>query len=381
MSRDHVVIVGASTAGLLAAYLLAKERIPVQLYDERESLGQPHRTLIVTSKLIQVLGFVPHGAILNRVNRIELVSARRRSIVELGQADLVIERQKLIELLAKKASEEGAEIHLGFKFLGFEDEGERLVASLANHARGETLDVVTNVLIGADGALSDVAQAAARDSRETVAIAQAKVMLTEKNSADCVKVWFDKRRTEFFYWLIPESKRTGVIGLIAKNTREAMEGLEEFLPSQRCEVVEFQSAQVSLHKSFLELSRSVSKSRILLIGDAGGQVKATTVGGVVAGLRGARAAVKAVVGQTPYRKTVRPLKRELDLHSLMRAILTGFGDGDYDLLLESLNPGTKGVLGRYNRDELKQALFRLLVAQPRLLFLAAKSLLRMRNLE
>jgi len=61
--------------------------------------------------------------------------------------------------------------------------------------------------------------------------------------------------------------------------------------------------------------------------------------------------------------------------------LTGFGDGDYDLLLESLNLRTKGVLGRYNRDELKQALFRLLVAQPRLLFLAAKSLLRMRNLE
>ena len=381
MSKNHVVIVGASTAGLFAAYLLAKERIPVQLYDERESLGQPYRTLIVTSKLIQVLGFVPHEAILDRVNRIELVSAHRRSIVELGQADLVIERQKLIELLAKKASQEGAAIHLGFKFLGFEDEGERVVASLANHARGETRHVVTNVLIGADGALSDVAQAAARDSRETVAIAQAKVMLTEKDSTHCVKVWFDRRRTEFFYWLIPESKRTGVLGLIAKNTREAIEGLEEFLPSQRCEVVEFQSAQVSLHNPFLELSRPVSKSRILLIGDAGGQVKATTVGGVVAGLRGARAAVKAVVGQVPYRKTVRPLKRELDLHSLMRAILTGLGDGDYDLLLESLNPRTKGVLGRYNRDELKQALFRLLVAQPRLLLLAAKSLLRMRNLE
>jgi len=381
MSKNDVVIVGASTAGLFAAYLLAKERIPVKLYDERVSLGEPYRTLIVTSKLTQVLGFAPHEAILNRVNRIELVSAHRHSIVELGEADLVIERQRLIELLAQKAGEEGAEIHLGFKFLGFEDEGERVVTSLANHTRGETLHVVTNVLIGADGALSDVAQAAARDSKKTVAIVQAKVMLTEKNSADCVKVWFDRQRTEFFYWLIPESKRTAVIGLIAKNMREAREGLEEFLPSQRCEVVEFQSGQVSLHTPFLELSRAVSKSRILLVGDAGGQVKATTAGGVVAGLRGARAAVKAVVGQEPYGRTVRRLKRELDLHSLVRGVLTGFGDGDYDLLLESLNLGTKGVLGRYNRDELKQALFRLLVAQPRLLLLGAKSLLHMRSVQ
>lgn len=72
MSQNNVVIIGASTAGLFAAYLLAKERIPVQLYDEREGLGQPPRTLIITSKLSEVLGFVPHEAILNQVNRMEI---------------------------------------------------------------------------------------------------------------------------------------------------------------------------------------------------------------------------------------------------------------------------------------------------------------------
>jgi len=381
MSCDKAIIIGASTAGLFAAYLLAKERIPVQVYDERESLGQPARTLIVTSKLSEVLGFVPREAILNRVDRIELLSANRHASVRLQEPDLVIERQRLIELLARKASEEGTEICLGFKFLGFEDEVDRLVVSLRDQVNGRDHTVATNVLIGADGVLSNVAKAASRDSRETVAIVQAKVVLPEKASSECVKVWFDRQRTQFFYWLIPESESRAAIGLISRNGKSARESLEDFLRSLRCETLELQASRVPLHNPLLEPSRTISSSRILFIGDAGGQVKATTVGGVVAGLRGAKAAVKGVVGQLPYRKTVRPLKRELDLHSLMRAILNRFGDGDYDRLLELLNTRTRTVLAAHNRDEFKGAFFRLLLNQPRLLLLVAKSLLRMKSVQ
>lgn len=381
MSSDKAIIIGASTAGLFAAYLLAKERIPVWVYDERESLGQPARTLIVTSKLSEVLGFVPHEAILNRVDRIELLSANRQASVKLQEPDLVIERQRLIELLARKASEEGTEICLGFKFLGFEDEVDRLVVSLRDQVNGRDHTVATNVLIGADGVLSNVAKAASRDSRETVAIVQAKVVLPEKASSECVKVWFDRQRTQFFYWLIPESESRAAIGLISRNGKSARESLEDFLELQGCEPLELQASRVPLHNPLLEPSRTISSSRILLIGDAGGQVKATTVGGVVAGLRGAKAAVKGVVGQLPYRKTVRPLKRELDLHSLMRATLNRFGDGDYDRLLELLNTRTRTVLAAHNRDEFKGAFFRLLLNQPRLLLLVAKSLLRMKSVQ
>jgi len=377
MSHNKAIIIGASTAGLFAAHLLAKERTPVQVYDERETLGQPSRTLIVTSKLTEVLGFVPHEAILNKINRMELISAHRHSRVALQEPDLIIERQKLIELMAKKASEEGAQIHLGFRFLGFEDEGDGLALSLQDLAKGTVHNITANVLIGADGVLSNVAKAASRDSRETVAIVQAKVVLPEKVSSDCVKVWFDRQRNQFFYWLIPESEASAVIGLISRNGKEARENLEAFLSSQKCEALEFQAARVPLHDPLLKPSRAISNSRILLVGDAAGQVKATTVGGVVAGLRGARAAVKAIVGRTHYRRALRPLKAELDLHSMMRAVLNGFGDRDYDRLLELLDTRTRNLLATHNRDEFKGAFFRLLLTQPRLLLLAAKTLLHL----
>lgn len=378
MDQDKVVIIGASAAGLFAAYLLARERIPVQLYDERESLGQPPRTLIVTSKLSEVLGFVPHEAISNKVNRMELISAHRHAWVALQEPDLVIERQRLIELLTRKAAEEGAKIYLGFRFLGFEDEGKKLFLSLENVAQGRQHTITTNLLIGADGVLSSVARAASKDSRETVTIVQAKVVLPNQASADSVKVWFDRERTEFFYWLIPESEARAVIGLISRNGKGARENLEGFLSSQGCETLEFQAARVPLHDPLLTPSRAISNSKILLIGDAGGQVKATTVGGVVAGLRGARAAVRAAAGQASYRRTVRGLKAELDLHSLIRSVLNRFGDRDYDRLLELLNKRTRNLLAIHNRDEFKSGFFRLVLIQPRLLLLVANSLLGMR---
>lgn len=381
MSHNKAIIIGASTSGLFTAYLLAKERIPVQVYDERESLGQPARTLIVTSKLNEVLGFVPNEVILNKVGRIELLSANRRTSVGLQEPDLVIERQRLIELLARKASEEGVEISLGFRFLGFEEEVDRLVVSLRDQVKGRDHTVATNVLIGADGVFSDVAKLASRDSRETVAIVQAKVVLPERASSDCVKVWFDRRRTQFFYWLIPESESRAAIGLVCRNGETARDNLEEFLHSLGCEALDLQAALVPLHNSRLEPSRMLSSSKILLIGDAGGQVKATTVGGVVAGLRGARAAARAVLGRAPYTSTLRGLKGELDLHSVMRGVLNRFGDGDYDRLLELLDTRTRTLLAAHNRDEFKDAFFRLLLSQPRLLLLAAKSLLRMKSVQ
>lgn len=374
MHEQRVVIIGASAAGLFAAYLLAKEGIPVELYEGRESLGEPSRTLIVTGRLGQVLGFIPHEAILNRINSIQLISANRESTVELRQPDLVIERRKLIELLAEKATEEGAEIRLGFRFLGFEDQIDELILSLRGQAGGRLHSVKANVLIGADGALSDVAKAATKDLGETMAIVQAKVTLSKSGSAHRVKVWFDKKKTEFFYWLIPESESRAAIGLISRTRKEAEQNLSDFLRSQECEILEFQAAQVPLHNSFSQPSRRLSKSRILFVGDAGGQVKATTMGGVVVGLEGAKAAARAIMDRMPYRKTLRSLRAELALHSMMRAILSRFDDQDYDQLLELLDARTRSVLANHNRDELKRALVRLLITQPRLLLLAIRPL-------
>jgi len=380
MQDKPVVIIGASTSGLFAAYLLAKEGLAVHLYEQGETLGPPARTLIVTSQISQVLGFVPTAAIVNRIQHIELLSRKASARVSLQQPDLVLEREKLIHLLAAQARQTGAEIKLGYSFLGLQRDGDGLVLRLHNRQSDQVEHVKTRFLIGADGVRSDVARAAQMAGRGSVAILQARVALPPGAAAETVQVWLAPQDTRFFYWLIPESKQSAAVGLIADDREEASERLQCFLQEHRLEPSEYQAAQVARRQFGFRSWRRIGGADVLLIGDAAGQVKMTTVGGVVTGLRGARAAARAIVQGTAYGKELRALHRELNLHWLMRSVLHHLADADYDRLLDLLNSRAQGILETYSRDEMAQALWGLLLAQPRWLLLGARSFLRSRQL-
>ena len=53
-TAGQVVVVGASSAGLFSAYLLARQGLPVTVYDQAEPGSLPPRTLIVTPDLTRV---------------------------------------------------------------------------------------------------------------------------------------------------------------------------------------------------------------------------------------------------------------------------------------------------------------------------------------
>jgi flavin-dependent dehydrogenase len=185
--------------------------------------------------------------------------------------------------------------------------------------------------------------------RGSVAILQARVALPPGAEAETVQVWFAPQDTRFFYWLIPESNHRAAVGLIADDQEDASEKLQRFLQEHRLEPIEYQAAQVAIHPGPWPW-RKIGGADVLLIGDAAGQVKMTTVGGVVTGLRGARAAARAIVQGTAYRKELRALHRELNLHWLIRSVLNHLADADYDRLLELLNTRAQGILETYSRD-------------------------------
>ena len=393
MGEGDVAVIGASTAGLFGAYLLARQGRQVRLFDQRQRLGPTQRTLIVTNRISQVLGFVPHEAVVNHVQEIELLSQKRRVVVKLRAPDLVLERERLIQLLAGKAQREGVEIELGYSFLELEGNPDGLSLALYNRDTDRVKEVRTRVLIGADGVWSQVARAVdadcqvnRRDDRSRVAIWQARVTLPPGAGEHTVRVWFHKESTQFFYWLIPESKHKGVVGLVGEDQEKVKRNLEQFLDAHGFEALEFQAADVALYHPDLPSSIQLEDSEVFLVGDAGGQVKVTTVGGVVAGLQGARAVAGALFPwpegkhrQKGMGRKFRVLRRELGLHFLMRSLLNRFDDSDYDHLLDLVSNRTKGVLQTYTRDELRRAFFKLLLAQPRLLLLAARPLMRIGN--
>jgi len=364
---SEVVIVGGSAAGLFAAYLLAREGVGVRLFDANDVLRTESRTLITTSQLTEVLGFFPREAVCNEIRQIDLISPEHAVTIAMTQPDLVVERSAAVRLLAQKALECGVEIRGGCKFLNLQPgDGGAMIAIRDTH-RDRVEQFKATTIIGADGTFSRVAKIANGDGHQTTPILQAIVNLPEGVQTTTTKVWFQPEHTPYFYWLIPQSKSQAAVGFIVRESKNAKSKLERFLSCLNLKPIEIQAARIPAYTHTTRPLHRIAGANIYLVGDAAAQVKVTTVGGLVTGLRGAKAAAHAILRRTDYLNELRPLRRELNLHLLIRSVLNSFRSKDYDRLLGLLNERTIRLLGRGNRDQAVGMVCQILLAQPRLL--------------
>ena len=363
----EVDIVGGSAAGLFAAYLLAREGRRVRLFDANDVLNVESRTLITTSRLTDVLGFFPQEAIINQIDQIDLYSRGRSVTIPMETPDLVVERAAVVRLLARKALDAGVEIRGGCKLVKLEPGDRGVAVTIRDSHRGRVEEFKTKTLIGADGMSSRVAKIATGNGHETTPLLQAIVELPSGARTGTTRVWFEPGDTPYFYWLIPQSRTHGAVGFIAEDGKTAKTKLREFLARIGLKPLEMQSARIPSYTHFATPWRRVAGCDVYLVGDAAAQVKVTTVGGLVTGLRGAKAAANAILHQGGYLKELRSLQRELGLHLILRCVLNRFRSRDYDRLLGLLNEKTLHLLGRYHRDQAARMLCRILWAQPRLL--------------
>jgi len=369
---SDVEIVGGSAAGLFAAYLLARQGKSVRVFDANDVLNVDSRTLITTSHLTDVLGFFPQEAVVNKIDRFELFSPGRSVAIPMQEPDLVVERSAVVRLLARLAVAAGVEIRGGCKLTKLEPGDGCLTLTIRDSHRDRLEQIKTRVLIGADGMSSRVGKTIIGNGHATTPILQAIVELPEGERQGTTKVWFEPDDTPYFYWLIPQSQRYAAVGFVAEEGKNARHRLDRFLGRNGLTAVDMQSARIPAYGYFTRPWRRLAGCDVYLIGDAAAQVKVTTVGGLVTGLRGARAAANAILRRTAYLKEMRSLRRELSLHLLIRNVLNGFVPADYDRLLELLNPRTIDLLGVHHRDHAAKIVCRILLAQPRLLRFAAR---------
>jgi hypothetical protein len=94
----------------------------------------------------------------------------------------------------------------------------------------------------------------------------------------------------------------------------------------------------------------------------------------VTGFRGAIGVVEAILngGSSPE---LRSLRRELDLHLLVRKTMHRFTQADYSRLVDLLNASARESLSAYSRDEALKVLWHLCLSQPRLLLMGLRGLL------
>ena len=371
--RYDVAIIGASTSGLYAAELLARAGLAVGVFERQLEVRPARRTYIITPELRRLLGDDVDLPVLHRIRFMDVATPKAFARVELGEPDDIIERGQLTDWLKARALEAGAELHTGYRFQQIRphNSGAELGFSL-RHRR--EISVTAGAVIGADGVTSDVASATGLGLPPRVPILQAEVRLPADWDPEVSQVWFDVRRTRFFYWLIPESPEVGVVGLVGDAHSDMRGLLREFLEHHKLDPLAYQGAQVAMHHPRRRVQGNVGGAPVLLVGDAAGQVKVTTVGGSVTGLWGAKAATTALLNGSSYARELRPVKRELDLHWAIRLVLERLDNRGYDTVVRSVNEAVEGFLGRYNRDEMAGAIWRLPLLQPRLAWIGVKAL-------
>jgi flavin-dependent dehydrogenase len=192
--------------------------------------------------------------------------------------------------------------------------------------------------------------------------------------SDSVRVWFIPDDTPYFYWLIPESPDTGALGLIGVDGAETRRCLERFLEKRNFTPMSFQGARIPVYNGWVPVQRKVGGGSVYLVGDAAGQVKVSTVGGIVTGFRGARGVSEAILNNGRSRE-LGALRRELDAHLYIRRSIHHFKQPDYSRLVDWMNDSMKRSLSHVTRDQAVRVLWHVCRSQPRLLLIGLRGLL------
>jgi flavin-dependent dehydrogenase len=372
--KYDVAVVGGSSAGLYAAEILAKNGKKVILFEQANSFNPAVRTYIITSSLYQVMPDVDSDIILHSTNTFHLQAGGSESIFKLSAPDLVIDRKQLILSLLSRAQEVGVEVRIGAKFRGITVADGIQQIEISSQDKIDTYQV--DYLIAADGIGNSTGKVVGLPDPPIVPLLQAEVVLPENWDPEVTKVWFDVNDTSYFYWLIPDSKTSGVLGLIADPGSDVRQILDKFLERNQISPTGYQSGSAALHHPFLVNEKEIGQMKVFRIGDAAGQVKNSTVGGTVTGLIGSKAATQAILTGRPYKETLRKGKRELDLHAFIRYLLGKMTQADYGKLINSLSQPVLSFLRENNRDSMRSQFWKLIFLQPRFIPLGFKLLLK-----
>jgi len=274
-----VLIVGAGPVGSYIAYRLAGSGHSVLVFEEHQRIGEPMQcTGIVGAECLKRFPLFD-GTVLRKVNSARLFSPSGTEIRlwrDEAQA-YVIDRIAFDRSIAEKAQTQGAKYFTGCRVKRIEVVDGRVKAETEG---GVTYEAKAAAI--ASGFYSRIPQRLGLGRvRDFVVGAQAEV--TANNLSE-IEVYFNQEIAPgFFAWLVPTTPKRALVGLFCRSNPV---GHLRNLLSSLFEAGKIDSPNVRITPGGIPLKppRKTYRERVLVVGDAAGQVKPTTGGGVYYGL-------------------------------------------------------------------------------------------------
>ncbi len=343
--EKKVIIVGGGIVGLHLARRLAERDVDVELCESKRDVseGADKASGILSISGLKKIGLDYEDSIVNTLNGAYLVAGREKlEIASKSPIAYVLDRKSLAKSAERAARKAGATITLGRR--------------LTKERLQELAEDKGNTIIGADGAVSAVASAFGFPGiREYVLTYKAEFRSDKIENTGMVGLYFSRGFAKgLFGWHVPYSKSTVELGL-GIDHRARITSSAAFLAFMKDDasrsVVKTSGSPLSSHASIIPLSTRLKtvKGNVALVGDAAGQVKATTGGGIIYGCLCADTLSKVIGEGRPlaeYEKAWRAAYgRDLGFHKLAHSY---YSNSDLQRTFRILRMlGMDGFLGKY----------------------------------
>lgn len=276
-----VVVAGGSVAGLLCAREIASGGFSVLVIEEDYEIGTPeHCGGLVSLAGLQELGVIPFRKTFDHLVQSAEITAPNGKTITLdskNQKVVEISRRELDKQIAFQAQKSGATIKVKTSFQELTDSGVR--------TSDENIDC--KLFVDARGVSSLIH----KDRTGILSSAQYEIY-ADWIHKDKVEVIFDQERFPgFFAWVIPSSDGRGKVGVAGKGINVA-NAIDSFLKEKG----EYSTIRKIYAPIWIKgpIEKFVD-GKTVIVGDAAGQAKPTTAGGIFSSGMGGVFAGKSIV--------------------------------------------------------------------------------------
>ncbi len=292
---SDILIIGAGPSGLRAARRLAESGLQVRVLEKKAAVGRD----VVCTGIIGWDSFNRFGldasSVVGDMKRVRMISPAGTSILYEHPSCFaaVVDRELFDQALAREARAAGAEIETGVRVDDVRVASDRIEAD-ARTGGGETAAYGARLLVLAGGVDHSLQKKLGLGyAREFLQGAQVE---TDAVHEDITTLLVGREAAPGgFAWSVPAGSGKVRIGLVSRRAcRPQLERLIERLVGEgaaRPEPAAIRSRPIA--QGLLE---KTCGNRVVAIGEAAGQVKTTTGGGIAYGLLGAEIAAEVVAG-------------------------------------------------------------------------------------
>jgi len=352
MKIHDVIIIGGGPIGSFVAQLLASEGLEVVLLEKKSAIGEDvNCTGIISTECFERFN-LPQNTIIKPLKVIKIFSPSGYSIVYDAPSPFayVVERSIFDFEINRIALKKGAILYLETKAERIEitDEAFKVRVKI----RGEEAELSSRVGVIATGFELNFLGALFNRTQDFLYGVQTNVKI---NSCKDVKIYLGNRIAPgSFAWVVPTNGNSAKIGLISD--KNSVIYLKNFLKHP------FIANKLNDgHNNYIKCSPiplgRIPKSygeRFVIVGEAAGQVKTTTGGGIYFGFLGAEIAAQTIIRaferddfsekmfkeyELRWREKIEP---ELKAGIYLRKIFSRFSDAQIDKLINFV--GKNGIL-------------------------------------